>query len=173
MDASSGKEQESAAERANRRVCALFDACRAAGTPRGRRDAALISVLYGAGLPRRRAVRLARAAYEEGRGRLDPRRTVGGTAGDAPGRVSCGRPLQATDGARRALEAWIRERGDRPGPLLCRLSAGSADPARPLEPGDVEDLLARWSEEAGVAAFDAAAVRELYDSPWWRTSCPD
>lgn len=149
---------ETPAARANRRICALFDACREAGTPRGIRDAALLSVLYGANVPRERTLRLPRRAFDARAGRLDP---------------GPGRPVRwAVDGAREALRDWVRLRGDDPGPVFCALDGGDPDPDRPLERGDVDALLDRWGREAGVDEIRPEAFRELYRSPWWTASRP-
>lgn len=146
-------------DRANRRICSLFDACRDDGSARARRDAALISVLYGADVPRERALRLGRSAYDEETGRLD--------AAPAPGKARW-----AVDGARRALDDWIELRGEEPGPLFCRVRGGRPEPRRPLSVRTVDRILARWARAAGLDGLRTAPFRELYDSPWWRGSCP-
>lgn len=146
--------RDRAAERANRRICALFDACRGAGTPRGVRDAAVLSVLYGANVARERALRLPVGAWEPTTGRLE---TPGA---DPPVRA-------AAEGAREALGEWLGLRGAADGPLFCRLRDGEPDPRRPMEPGDVDRLLGRWAREAGVEEVRPGAFRRLYRSPWW------
>lgn len=179
-----GGERESAAERANRRICALFDASREAGTPEGARDAALISVLYGADVPRRRALRLARAAYDSGSGRLDTRRLVetrkgkagaaSAAAGDrgrpCPGRGEGAGRVWAVDGARRALDDWTAIRGEDPGPLFCPLTGGEPDPETELRPPAVDEVLRRWARRAGLRRLRTEAFRRLYRSPWWRST---
>lgn len=145
---------ETAAERANRRICALFDACREAGTPRGARDAALLSVLFGANLPRGRALGLDRGDFDAATGRL---RAPGGGAS----------VRRAGEGALEALRDWARLRGEAPGPLFCPLERGRPDPSRRLEPPAVDALLERWAEAAGVDGASPRAFRDLYRSPWW------
>lgn len=154
MAAEGPGDAETAAERANRRICALFDACREAGTPRGVRDAALLSVLFGANLPRGRALGLERGDFDAATGRLR-----------APGGGASGR--RAGEGALEALREWVRLRGEAPGPLFCRLERGRPDPSRRLEPPAVDALLERWAEAAGVRDASPRAFRELYRSPWW------
>jgi len=158
-------------EEAHRRVCAVYDLCRAEGTPRGERDATLLSLLFGARLAADRVVRLPLRAYDPGQGRLQ--------APDGP-------PLRARSGARQALDAWLAHRGRAPGPLLCRLeseassgplgaggNAPSDERPLPLEVDDVERILA---DRAGAVGLDLLALREarrLYRSPWWeRTRNP-
>lgn len=173
---------EAPEEAARRRVCALFDASRAAGSPRGTRDAALISVLFGAKVGRRRAVRLRRSAYDEGAGLLDPSRLLrpaasvrrdgalgGGGAGEG---IDPATPRRATAGARRVLRDWVEIRGESAGPLFCRLAAGVPAPGRPLAPRSVEEALARRVREASVEAVGARSIREHYESPWWGLARP-
>lgn len=156
VDAAERCVTETDAERANRRICAMFDACREAGTVVGTRDAALLSVLYGAGVGRRRALALERSAYDAGTGRL----SVGP------------RTVHAVEGAREALADWVELRGDGPGPLFCPVRDGDPAPGRRLSPRDVEAALDRWSRSAGLDGYRTRALRERYRSPWWRGSCP-
>lgn len=150
---------ETAVERANRRICALFDACREADTPLGTRDAALLSVLYGANVSRERALRLSIDAYDPTTGRLE-------TPGEDP-------PVRtATEGAREALGDWVELRGDAGGSLFCRLRDDETAPGRPMETGDVDRLLDRWAGEAGVDDVRPEAFRRLYRSPWWTAGSP-
>lgn len=156
----------SAREAARRRICALFDACRAADTPDGTRDAALLSVLFGARVARPRALRLAVDAYEGDTGRLHPHRTVLPPAGSAPP------PRRARAGARRALDDWLRARGTAAGPLLCALSAGEARVREALTSPDVDAVLGRWGRRAGIERCEPGAFRRLYRSPWWEVHSP-
>lgn len=142
---------------AHRKMCALFDACRDDGSDRGLRDAALLSVLYGAGVPRPTALRLPLAAY-------DPRRAV--LTWRDPGPVGRRRARRAADGAREALADWLEARGTAHGPLLCRLE-GRTEAPRPLREADVTSVLERWRARAGVDEVDETELRRLYTSPWW------
>lgn len=138
-------------------MCALFDACREDGSPRGVRDAALLSVLYGAGVPRPVALRLPLEAYDRERAIL---------CWPAPGDEEGLRARRATDGARDALEDWLELRGAVAGPLLCRLD-GRTDSPRPLREADVSAALERWRSRAAVDELDEADLDRLYTSPWW------
>lgn len=153
---------------AHRKMCALFDACREDGSTRGIRDAALLSVLYGAGVPRTTALALPLGAYDVDRAVLTwP--TGGQPGGGRQPDDRGGSGLQArraTEGARMALEDWLEVRGSAPGPLLCRLDGGSGTP-RPLAREAATSILRRWSRRSGVETPDEAELVRHYTSPWW------
>lgn len=149
--------RSAAAREAHRKMCALFDACRGEGSPRGIRDAALLSVLYGASVPRDTALRLPLEAWDVDRGVL---------RWTPPGPGSPRRARRATDGAREALDDWLRIRGTAPGPLLCRLQGRERAPG-PLDGADVVAVLEHWSVRSGVEDLDEEELLRLYTSPWW------
>lgn len=93
-------------------VAALFRACDL-HTAIGARDAALLALLYGAGVRRTEAVNLDIDHYDANTGTL----TVHGK-----GRHQ--RHVWAANGARTALDAWITHRGTLPGPLLQPVDCG-------------------------------------------------
>lgn len=150
--------REEAVRAAHRTMCALFDACRNVGSPEAVRDAALLSVLYGAEVPRDAALALPRRAYDEGRGvlRWTPQDGEDGAA----------RARRASEGAREALEDWLEVRGDASGPLLCRLEGRHEEP-RALTGDDVTAALRRAADRAEVEFLDEAELIRLYTSPWW------
>jgi integrase len=86
----------------------LFDVCRRDTSTAGTRDAALFAVLYGAGLRRAELVELDVSDYDRETGALTVRHGKGNKA----------RIGYATNGSKVALELWLRERGDKPGPLF-------------------------------------------------------
>lgn len=146
-----------------RRVCAVFDHAAADPSARGRRDAALVSVLFGAGVPRAVARVLTIDAWDPASATLAwrPDRKGGG------GRREDTIRRRATDGARRALEAWRDVRGTEPGPLLCPLDRAGEPLLRPLAHAEITRILQARVDEAGVRTWSARAFRRRYDSPWW------
>lgn len=144
---------------ARRRVCAIFDDAVDDGTARGRRDAALVSVLLGAGLRRATALALSPKAYDPGTGILawSP-----GSGGETRHR------RRAVEGAREALDRWRAVRGETRGPLLCRIDDEGTPTGEPLDPAEVDRILEDRARRAGVRATPVDALRRLYDSPWWR-----
>ena len=87
-------------------IHALMGAC--PDTPLGHRDAATLALLFTAGLRRGEAVALDLEHYSDGGLRV-------------MGKGNTERQLYLTNGARDALEDWLRIRGAEPGPLLCRV----------------------------------------------------
>lgn len=155
-------------ERARRQVCALFDDAVAEEGARGARDAALVSVLVGAGVESARAASLPLEAWDPDTGIL--RWRTGAEAPDDDGGTTAAR--RATEGARAALATWIEVRGDASGPLLLRVDADGEVGAEPLTPADVDRILAARARSAGVRAGPTEALRRLYDSPWWEDASP-
>lgn len=153
------KEEAAADERAeaHRTVCALFDACREDGSAGGIRDAAVLSVLFGAEVPAETARRLPLESY-------DPRAAV--LTWRPEGEEGRRRARRATDGAREALADWLAVRGSAPGPLLCRLE-GRTDAPRPLPRGTVPAILDRWARRTEMDLPDETERLRLYVSPWW------
>src|SRR5262249_44058397 len=123
-------------------LTALFAACHAT-TAQGARDAALLAVLYGAGLRRAEAVALEGKDYSPEDGTLVVR--------EGKGRRS--RTVYITNGARDALAAWLDVRGNEPGPLFQAVDkAGNVQP-RMLTAGAVYVILGRLQSEARVKSF--------------------
>lgn len=161
-DGEDHRHQRDPAEEARRKVCALFDTAREAGDARGLRDAALISLLYGAGFPRRLGLRLPLAAYDPATGLLTPPDRGNGRS----------RRRRAVAGARETLADWLRLRGEWPGPLLCRVDGEGGIVREAVPAAQVDRILARLATEAGVREVSPAAFRRLYRSPWWEDPDP-
>jgi integrase len=130
---------------------ALFAACDAT-TAQGARDAALLAVLYGAGLRRAEAVALGLADYNPEDGTLVVRSGKGRKA----------RTVYVTNGAREALAAWLEVRGDGAGPLF--LAVDKAGNIRPggITPGAVYLILGRLQGAARVKPFSPHDCRRSY-----------
>lgn len=128
---------------------ALFLACGRDRTPAGARDAALLAVLYGAGLRRSEAVGLDLSDYDPGTGAL----TVRGGKGNKD------RIAYAQDGAARALSAWLSMRGQEAGPLFLPIAKGGRIEDRRLTDQAVRKMLLKRAGAAGVAAFSPHDLR--------------
>jgi integrase/recombinase XerD len=135
---------------------ALFAACGADTSPAGARDAALFSVLYGAGLRRSEAVLLDLSDFNDETGELRVR----------SGKRIRDRLVYATNGGRRALQTWLEHRGHAPGPLFLAVNKAGviASTGRRLSAQSVYDALAKRAEEAGVARFSPHDLRRTFIS---------
>jgi site-specific recombinase XerD len=118
------------------------------------RDAALLAVLYGAGIRRAETVALDVADYDPESGALTIRRGKGNKA----------RVMYATNGAREALGAWFAVRGTEPGPLLTPADKAGRIVLRRLTPESVLDRLAHLAGRAGIARFSPHDMRRSFIS---------
>jgi site-specific recombinase XerD len=134
-------------------LSALLGACNGE-TPAGRRDAALLSAAYGAGLRRAELVSLEVGAVDLATGAV---RVLG------KGNVERIAYLPAW--ALVSLRAWLDARGPAAGPLFSRVDkAGAIDLSSPLSDEAVRFLFARLAERAGVAAFTPHDTRRSFIS---------
>lgn len=135
-------------------IAALMSVCGRDSSPAGIRDAALIAVLYGAGLRRSESVGLDLADYNVETGELAIR--------GAKGRKD--RLGYATNGSADALKDWLVSRGGDPGPLFCRINKGGRIAVRRLTDQAVLHILRKRATEAGVASFSPHDLRRSFIS---------
>ena len=133
-------------------LAALFASCQDDDAPAGARDAALLAVLYGGGLRRAEVVALDVSDYNRTTGMLTIRAGKGNKA----------RTAYATNGGRTALEAWLRLRGDAPGPLFPPINKGGRIGSGAMTPGAVLQLLQRRAAKAGVEHFSPHDLRRTF-----------
>jgi site-specific recombinase XerD len=133
---------------------AIFGACGNDPTAAGAKDAALLAVLFGAGLRRSEAVALDVADYDQETGALTVRSGKGKKA----------RIAYATNGSREALEAWLQVRGEEAGPLFMPvLKSGKIVPRR-LTDEAVRFMLLKRASEAGIEHLSPHDLRRSYIS---------
>jgi integrase len=135
-------------------ITALLDVCKAdVRGVSGSRDAAVLALLFGAGLRRCEPCRPALDAYSPKTGEL---RVVG-----KGGRE---RRLFLAGGARAALQSWLANRGREPGPFLVALDRYGhvVQPTRALTPSAVEAIVRRRAAEAGVSGFTTHDARRTF-----------
>ena len=131
---------------------AIFAACD--GSPAGRRDAALLSLLYGGGLRRAEVVALDMADLDLDSGEL----TVRGKGG----RERLG---HLTNGSLHAVLDWLGVRGTEHGPLLPPvLKGGRIQLGRRMTAQAVYERLRRIATAAGVQAFSPHDLRRSFVS---------
>jgi integrase len=131
----------------------LFRACSRDVSNAGRRDAAILGVLYGCGLRRDELVRVDLADYQpsgellvrQGKGRKD-------------------RKVYATNGAQEALMAWLEVRGNQPGPLFVPINKGAKLRYRKMTSQAVYNMLQKRAHEAGLSHFSPHDLRRTFIS---------
>lgn len=133
-------------------IRSLFAACAADSTPAGRRDAALMALLYGAGLRRSEAVKLTTDDYDIESGMLRIRQSKGNKS----------RTAYATNGAKRALDTWLQLRGDTVGALLCPVNKSGCVAIRHMTEQAVYSILDKRAAQAKVKAFSPHDLRRTF-----------
>jgi site-specific recombinase XerD len=118
----------------------LLDACEVDTSPTGRRDAAMLAVLYAAGLRRSELVKLDMKDYNLEAGSLLIRDGKGGKD----------RICYLSGGAAEALADWLTVRGVEPGPLFLPISKASNLMQRRLTTQAVLYILGERVKESGI-----------------------
>jgi integrase/recombinase XerD len=135
-------------------LAAIFGACGNDPTPAGAKDAALLAVLFGAGLRRSEAVALDLADYDQETGAVTVRSGKGNKA----------RITYATNGSREALDAWVQVRGEEPGALFMPVLKSGKIARRRLTDEAVRFMLLKRAEEGGIAHLSPHDLRRSYIS---------
>jgi len=139
---------------ANGELRVLFTACAADPGPAGARDAAVVAVLYGAGLRRSEAVALDLADYDPESGALTVRAGKGRKA----------RVAYLGGGGPEALEGWLHYRGDTAGPLLLPVNKGKKIQHRRMTDQALLYILRKRAREAVVKGFSPHDLRRTFIS---------
>jgi site-specific recombinase XerD len=134
-------------------VAALFDVCFNDSTPAGRRDAAILALLLGAGLRRAECADIALSHYNA----KDQSVAVRGK-GDKE------RLMPLGESADQALRDWLQIRGDWSGPLLCRVRKDGVLSQEAITPQAIYKALAKRGTQARVARFSPHDLRKTYAS---------
>ncbi len=132
----------------------LFTICREDESLHGRRDAALLALLYGGGLRRAEAVALDARDYDAATGEL---RVLHGKGGKQ-------RTVYATNGAKVAIENWLAVRGDETGALFLPIRKGGKIENRRLNNQSVFDILVKRAREAGLKDVSPHDFRRTFIS---------
>lgn len=132
----------------------LFVICANDGSAHGARDAALLALLYGAGLRRAEVVALDLADYDAESGEVKVLKGKGGKQ----------RTAYATKGGKAALDAWLFLRGDVPGPLFLPIRKGGTITHRRLDNQSVFDILVKRARQAGIKDVSPHDFRRTFIS---------
>ena len=131
-------------------LSALMNVCVLDNSPAGSRDAALIAVLYSAGLRRSEVVNLDHADYNAESGALTVRAGKGGKD----------RITYTSTGGIAALGDWLTIRSDQAGPLFVPVNKGGRVLlGQRMTAQAVFNLLAKRGQSAGVAHFSPHDMR--------------
>lgn len=133
---------------------ALFGACADDPTPAGRRDAALLAILYGAGLRRSEVAALTLADYDPENGALTVRE----------GKGNKDRLVYVTNGGKSAIEDWLDVRGQDPGALFVPINRGGRMSTEPMTDQAVYNILLEKAKEAKVKKFSPHDLRRTFIS---------
>jgi site-specific recombinase XerD len=133
-------------------ISSLLQACERDVGAGSARDACLITLLYGAGLRRDEASRLELSAYNVRTHELH-----------VVGKGARSRPVFFDDeGARRAINNWLRARGAEPGAFLCPVSHTGRIRIRQMSGQAIYAALKRLALRAGVSHFSPHDLRRSY-----------
>lgn len=132
----------------------LFGECAKDQKPAGRRDAALLAVLYGCGLRRSEIVALDLADYDNENNSLKVR----------AGKGNKERMAYIISGTAAALEAWLNVRGREKGPLFVRFNKGGKLTLSRLTDQAIMWIFKARAQAAGITAFSPHDLRRTFIS---------
>ena len=132
---------------------AMMGMCSDDLTPAGVRDAALIGLMYAAGLRRAEIVALNLESYTPETGELVVR-----------GKGSKERLLYVDNGAQDALEDWLAARGPEPGALFCPVNKGGTIQFRRLTDQAIYNMLRKRAGQATVKTCSPHDMRRTFVS---------
>jgi len=132
-------------------LTSLMKICIEDKTPAGSRDAAIIAMLYSAGLRREEITSLNLGNYENETGKL----TI-------TGKRNKQRTAYMNDGSLDALNDWLIKRGDRPGSLFFSTNKAGKIVYRRPTPQLIYYMLKKRAKQAGIADFSPHDMRRTF-----------
>jgi integrase len=141
-------------------VLALMDACCSDATPAGARDAALFALALGAGLRRAELSGLTLADWRPATAEEPDTAVL-----FVRGKGNKERKVYVTNGAREAVEDWLRARGKEAGGLFVPVDkGGQVHPDGGLTGQAITLAMKKRAEQAGVPPFSPHDCRRTYIS---------
>ena len=135
-------------------ILALFNACKRDASPAGTRDAAIIAVMYAAGLRRQEVVGLSMENYDQGSGQIV-----------LTGKRNKQRTAYLSDGAQAAVNDWLSIRGNDGIYIFVSINKGGAlDRSKPLTAQAIYNMLIKRATEAEVKSFSPHDLRRTFVS---------
>lgn len=154
LEAVSGETIPAGRELSTGEILALMTACQNDNSPAGVRDAAMIALMYAAGLRREEVVSLSLGNYDQETGKLV-----------ITGKRSKQRTAYLTNGAYDAMTDWLSVRGADGEALFVGINKGGAmDTTKPITPQAVYDMLKKRAAEAQVKDFSPHDLRRTFVS---------
>jgi len=135
-------------------VMALASVCLSDPTPAGKRDAAILALLFACGLRRAEAVALDISDVDTETGAIAVR----------GGKGRKDRTTYAVNGAWEAVHAWITARGMVPGPLLLPIAKGGKIEIRRMTDQAIYLALRKRAGQAKVKVFSPHDLRRTFAS---------
>jgi integrase/recombinase XerC len=145
LDPITGETLPSGRELSQDELKALLDVCKLDESPSGKRDAALIAVMYSAMLRREEAATLTRD-------------NISGDTLEITGKRNKQRTAYLTNGTLEAMNNWLAIRGNDPGNLFVRISK-SGKLGKSLTARGVYSILITRGKQAGLEHFSAHDFR--------------
>ena len=136
---------------AGEEIGCLFETCAEDPTPRGTRDAAMLAVFYGCGLRRGELARLDVTDFDPEDGSIV-----------VHGKRRKQRTVYLSEDGCRHVEAWLRDRGEEPGPLFCPVSQAGEVRISRMRGESIAYILRRRQEEAGTKPFSPHDLRRSF-----------
>jgi site-specific recombinase XerD len=133
-------------------ILALINICKDK-TPSGTRDAAIIGMMYSAGLRRAEVVSLTMDSLDIESGSMV-----------LTGKRNKERTAYVTNGALSALKDWLTIRGSQDGPLFVEISKTGKLESVTMTPGAIYQMLQRRAKQAGVKEFSPHDLRRTFVS---------
>jgi site-specific recombinase XerD len=130
-------------------LSALFQNCAEDPSPAGRRDAAMLAVLYGAGLRRAEVAGLDLGDFTHDACSLRVRN----------GKRRKERTVYLAEQGCEMVKAWIQDRGNEPGPLFCPVGQTGEVRTTRMRGESITYILQRRQRAAGVEPFSPHDLR--------------
>jgi len=154
LDPVTGETLPAGRELSQGEILALMNACQNDETPAGTRDAAIIGMMYGAGLRRAEVVSLTLDSFHSDTGALT-----------LTGKRNKQRTAYITGGALEALKDWLVIREGEPGALFVAINKGGMlDASKPMTPQAIYNMLQKRAQEANVKEFSPHDMRRTFVS---------